>query len=94
MKRIAYNELCLYSRIVWENQPLYCLCAPKIWKNGQKIAAEIVENTLKNLHFWDKKIFPADTEANNATAGTHTDLPVSDVDKNMQVSPFSKVPAN
>jgi hypothetical protein len=38
-----------------------------------------------------KNSSPQMLKRTNATVGSHTDLPVSDMEKNVQVSPFSKV---
>ncbi len=74
----------------------YYQSAQKIQKNGQTIAVDVKERSLRQNHiFWTKKTsLPLKLKRTGATAGTHTDLPAWDVDKNVQVSPFWKMLAN
>jgi hypothetical protein len=47
----------------------------------------------KVIIFSDEKLFITDAQVNRQKISYPTDLPMSDVDKNIRVSPFSKVPA-
>ncbi len=76
-----------------KTSPLTVCVRQKFGKMVQKLLLRFWRTPEKIHIFWTKKSSPLILKQIIAIAGTHTDLPVSDVDKNMQVSPFSKVPA-
>jgi hypothetical protein len=76
------------------NAANYCQCVQKIEQKQPELAAEVRERGLEpNLHIFGKILFVTDAYKNSAKAGIHTDLPVLDFDKNMQVSHLSKATA-
>jgi hypothetical protein len=86
------NQACT-AGLFEKTSPLLSVCAKNLEKWLKKLLLRFWRTPEKIHIFWTKKSSPLILNQTNATAGTHTDLPVSDVDKNMQVSPFSKVPA-
>jgi hypothetical protein len=63
-------------------------------QKGQKVAPETQEGGLRqSTHFLDKNLIVADGLINRRNSRYLKDLPLSEVNKNIRISPFSKVPA-
>ncbi len=85
MKFIAFDDLGLLSRIVWEKQLLTV--------NGrQKLGQTVQKNSCwQKSHFLGmKNSWPLMLKRTSITAGTQTDLSTSGEDKNVQIILYSK----
>jgi hypothetical protein len=89
MKRIVNEDLVMCSRRTGCDHH----AVKMLWK-GQKVVPETQEGKLRQVRiFSDKKLFIADALINYCNRKFLTDLPVSVVDGNIRISPFSKTPA-
>jgi hypothetical protein len=94
MKRILNDDLGMVSRVVQEKPLLTIDNRIKRRERARKLLLRLKkEDAGKVRIFSDEKLFVADALVNRRNSRYLTDLPVTEVDESVRVSPFSKAPA-
>jgi hypothetical protein len=94
IKRILNDDLGMVSRIVQEKPILTIDNREKCRERARKLLLRLKKEDAGKVHiFSDEKLFVADALVNQRNSRYLTDLPVTEVDESVRISPFSKVPA-
>jgi hypothetical protein len=94
MKRIVNEDLGMSSRVIQEKPVLTIDAHEKRRKRARWLLLRLRgEDSCKVRIFSDKKVFVANALINRRNSRYLTGLPMSEVDKNIWNSPFSKAPA-